>query len=117
MSEPGRPPRPKLVAVPGPDGEPSRPPPPRERGPWLLVLLGVALAVCLAGFAAQARRAERLAARLAEVEASLERAEARLSAWSAWRGEVRSRADRLRAELGGLDAALAEDPGAGSPRE
>jgi hypothetical protein len=102
------------VAVPRAEGPPS---PRQDRRSWLPLLLGVALALCLAAFAAQARRAERLAARLAEVEASLARAEARLAAWGVWRGEVRSRADRLRADLGELDAALAADPDGSAPRE
>jgi hypothetical protein len=121
VNEAGR--RPKLVAVPG--GEAGEGPGPRTadaaptppRRLWLPLLLGVALALCAAAFAAQARRAEQLAVRLAAVEASLVRAEARLAAWGAWRGEVRSRADRLRADLGELDAALAVDPGEGTPRE
>ena len=120
MNEAGR--RPKLVAVPGGEagqGPGARTaaaaPPPRRL--WLPLLLGVALALCAAALAAQARRAEQLAVRLAAVEASLVRAEARLAAWGAWRGEVRSRADRLRADLGELDAALALDPGEGSPRQ
>jgi hypothetical protein len=118
VNEAGR--RPKLVAVPG--GEPEQGPGPRTAAPaprrlWLPLLLGVALVLCAAALAAQARRAEQLAVRLAAVEASLARAEARLAAWGAWRGEVRSRAERLRADFGELDAALAVDPGEGTSRE
>jgi len=121
VSEAGR--RPRLVAVPGgeagqgaaPRTADAAPTPPRRL--WLPILLGVALALCAAALAGQARRAEQLAVRLIEVEASLARAEARLAAWGAWRGEVRSRADRLRADLGELDAALAVDPGEAAPRE
>lgn len=121
MSEPGR--RPKLVAVPGGEAGPGAGPRTAEAPPtalrrlWLPLLLGVALALCAAALGAQARRAEQLAVRLAAVEARLADAQARLAAWGAWRGEVRGRAERLRADLGELDAALAVDPGEGTPRE
>jgi hypothetical protein len=108
------------VAVPAGEGAEGGPPRPRvrpDRRAWLPLLLGVALALCAAALAAQARRAEQLTARLAEVEASLVRAEARLVAWGVWRGEVRGRADRLRAQLGELDAALAVEPGEDAPRK
>jgi len=123
--------RPRLVAVPGgpaagEDGarspEPAAPAPSAPRAParpWLAIVLAVALALCAAALYAQGREVSALRGQLAQVEAQLARAEARLGAWQLWAGGVRDRAARLRAELGGLEAALAQDPEAapGAHRE
>ena len=119
MNEPGRPARPKLVAVPAGEGAERAAPaagPPSRRA-WLPLLLGVALALCAAALAAQARHAAALADRLAAAETSLARAEAQLAAWDLWRTDVRSRADRVGQDLRDLDAALARDPSESVPRK
>jgi septal ring factor EnvC (AmiA/AmiB activator) len=117
VSEPGR--RPRLVAVPGGEdpagpGPASTPVPARSRL-WLPLLLGVALALCAVALAAQSRRADRLGAQLAQTEAELARAQSRLAAWEAWRGTLRGQAERVRAELGALAAALESEPGEAPP--
>ena len=118
MSEVGRPPRPHLVPV--PDGERAEAPapsaPPSRR--WLLpLLLGIALALCAAALATEARRAAALEARLTATEAELSSAQNRLAAWEAWRGALRGHAERLQSELRALAAALATDPGEAPPAQ
>jgi hypothetical protein len=116
VSEAGRPPRPRLVAVRSGETAEDSAPSARPFRRWLLpLLLGIALALCAAALATEARRAAALEARLTATQAELSRAQSRLAAWEAWRGALRGHAERLQSELGALAAALATDPGEAPP--